>query len=647
MFKHKLHLDLETRSLADLRKVGVYAYAAHPSTEVLMCCWAIDDGPVLTWFQGTAVPEKLTAALADPSVQVCAHNAAFERLMIAYVLPAIHWPLPDLRRWDCTAARAARQALPRSLDGAGEALGLPVKKDKEGHMLMMRMCKPRDLKEDGSPIWWEDEARMQRLAAYCARDVEVERELDRRLKPLSPFLHDLWCLTEIINDRGVQVDTNFAADAIARSNEARRSLDAEIFDLTGGAVKTASNVPALRAWLTDKAIVIPDTDDESLAKKKIQEHLAKPRLPADVRRVLQIRLEAGKTSVAKYQAMINRASKDGRVRGNFVFHGASTGRYAGSGIQPQNLPRKTVKNWYEAAANLDGLTLDDLSMMIRGTITADKCHTLVWADFAAIEARGIAWLAGADGLVQQFAEGAKVYENMAAIVYGVEPSSIGSESMERQLGKQVILGAGYGMGAAKFKVTCDGYGMAVDEALAEKAIQAYRHAYAAIPQFWYALENAAKSAVQRPGRPFSVGKVSFQYAESWLMCRLPSGRVLHYADPKIAEIDSKFGRKEVLQYNAVNPLTKKWGPEITWGGKLAENVTQATCADLIMGAMLHLEDAGYPVVLTVHDEVVCEVADPNLPKAIQDIPEIMCTPPKWAEGFPIKAEVKSGKRYGK
>lgn len=643
----KLHFDFETRSVADLRKVGVYAYATHPSTEVLLCCWALDDEPIQTWFQGTAVPETLTAALADPSVTVCAHNAGFERLMMAHVLPATYWPCPNLRRWDCTAARAARQALPRSLQGAGEALGLTVQKDKEGHALMMRMCKPRDFNADGSPIWWEDDARMKRLAEYCARDVEVERELDRLLKPLSPFLKDLWCLTETINDRGVEVDTRFAAEAITHSTHARHVLDTDISLLTNGAVKTASNVPALREWLKEMGVILPDTDDESLAKKKIEEHLAKPVLPEGVRRVLEIRLEAGKTSVAKYQAMINRANADNRVRGNFVFHGAATGRYAGSGIQPQNLPRKTVKNWDEAAANLDALSLDDLSRMIRGTIRAKDGHTLVWADFAAIEARGIAWLAGADGLVQQFADGAKVYENMAAIVYGLDPSSIGSESMERQLGKQVILGAGYGMGAAKFQATCEGYGMPVDAALAERAIDAYRHAYAKIPTFWYALENAAKSAVQRPGRPFVVGKVSYQFVEGWLMCRLPSGRVLHYANPRVAGVESKWGVKDVLQYDAVHPLTKKWGPEITWGGKLAENVTQATCADLIMAAMLRLEAADYPVVLTVHDEVVCEVPDARVSQALTDVPAIMCEAPKWAAGFPIKAEVKSAKRYGK
>lgn len=643
----KLHIDFETRSTADLRKVGVYVYADDPSTEVLLACWALGDGPVETWFKGTPVPAKLTAALADPLVTVCAHNAGFERLMLTKVLRSPHWPVPDLARWDCTAARAARQALPRSLEGAGEALGLAVQKDKQGHALMMRMCKPKDYAEDGTPIWWEDAERMARLAAYCARDVEVERELDFRLKPLSPYLQSLWVLTETINDRGVQVDREFAAAAIEHSEYLRKSLDVEMSKVTGGAVRAATNVPSLRNWLKEKNVILPDTKDESLAKKKILEYLAMPDLPAEVKRALEIRLEAGKTSVAKYKAMLARSSGDSRVRGNFVFHGASTGRYAGAGVQPQNLPRKTVKNWDEAYGNLDALSLEDLSRMIRGTIHAKEGHTLVWADYAAIEARGIAWLAGADQLVQLFAEGQDVYKHMAGTIYRCDPASIGAESVERQLGKQAILGAGYGMGPAKFQITCDGYGIPVDAALAEKAVHAYRDAYPEIPKFWYALEGAAKSAVQAPGKSFSAGKIYYMVRDGFLLCRLPSGRTLHYANARVVSVAGKWGDKDVLQYDAVHPLTKKWGAEITWGGKLAENVTQATCADLILSAMLRLEEVGYPVVLSVHDEVVCEVRDEHMKYATGDVPLFMCIPPDWAGGFPIKAEVKSGKRYGK
>jgi DNA polymerase len=236
---------------------------------------------------------------------------------------------------------------------------------------------------------------------------------------------------------------------------------------------------------------------------------------------------------------------------------------------------------------------------------------------------------------------------MAGTIYQCDPADIGAESVERQLGKQAILGAGYGMGPTKFQTTCEGYGIPVDASLAEKAIYAYRDAYPEIPRFWYALENAAKSAITKPGKEFVVGKVFYKVMDGFLLCRLPSGRTLHYANPRIATVEGKWGSKEVIQYDAVHPMTKKWGPEVTWGGKLAENVTQATCADLIMDAMMRLEKEGHPVVLSVHDELVCEVLDVELPTAMREVPEIMCEAPAWADGFPIKAEVKSGKRYGK
>jgi DNA polymerase len=642
----KLHLDFETRSTVDLRKAGVYAYAQHPATEVLLACWALDDGPVETWFAGNPIPASLFAALADPTVIVAAHNAGFERLMLTHVLSKLGWPVPAIDRWDCTAARAARQALPRSLDGAANALGLRVVKDKVGYALMMRMCKPRDVLEDGTITWWDDAERMHRLAEYCAQDVRVERELDKILKPLSPFLKELWQLTEKINDRGVLLDMDFVDEAIIKSEELRVQIDADMRAVTGGAVKAATNVPQLKAWTQSKGVFVEDVDDESLAKKNIEALLKRTDLPDDVRRALELRLEGAKSSVRKLVAMKNRASEDFRVRGNFVFHGASTGRYAGSGVQVQNLPRKVVKDWEEARNNLEAATLDTLSKMLRGCLIAPPGKTLMWADYAAIEARGVAWLAGADKLVHQFATGGKVYEYMAGQIVNRPPEEIGKDSQERQLGKTVILGAGYGMGAPKFQLTCENQGMAVTAEMAERSIQAYRETFPQIPRLWYGLENAAKSAIESPGKEFKYRLVAYVVRDGWLLCRLPSGRVLYYANPRIEPKKTSWGEmKDVIVYDAVHPLTKQWGPESTWGGKLTENCVQAICLDLIAGAMLCLEHNGLDVILTVHDEVVCEVDEDKADEA--RMLDLMCRVPEWAKGFPIAAEAKTSRRYGK
>jgi DNA polymerase len=270
----------------------------------------------------------------------------------------------------------------------------------------------------------------------------------------------------------------------------------------------------------------------------------------------------------------------------------------------------------------------------------------MWADYAAIEARGVAWLAGADKLVHQFATGGKVYEYMAGQIVNRPPEEIGKDSQERQLGKTVILGAGYGMGAPKFQLTCENQGMAVTAEMAERSIQAYRETFPQIPRLWYGLENAAKSAIESPGKEFKYRLVAYVVRDGWLLCRLPSGRVLYYANPRIEPKKTSWGEmKDVIVYDAVHPLTKQWGPESTWGGKLTENCVQAICLDLIAGAMLCLEHNGLDVILTVHDEVVCEVDEDKADEA--RMLDLMCRVPEWAKGFPIAAEAKTSRRYGK
>ena len=651
----RLHIDFETRSTVDLRKTGVYRYAEDPTTEVILACWALDDGPVQTWFAFQGVwtdpspcPKDLADLLADPKVTVVAHNAGFERAMLEYILGPRHgWPVPALTRWDDTAARAARQALPRSLEGAADALGLAVSKDKEGKMLMLRMCRPRSVAPDGAITWWEDEDRMQRLAAYCATDVEVERELDHTLRQLSDEERRIWWLTEAVNDRGVRIDDTFAQHAIALANEAQGVLNRELEVLTGGAVKTASQMFQLKEWLLAQGFSIFEGEDESLNKKAI-ENLLKQDLPDNVKAVLKIRRDGGKSSVAKYQAMVDRVSADGRVRGNLMYHGASTGRWSGAGVQLQNLPRDTVKDWDWSRDHLHPIskdTLGQLSRMIRGTICAAPRHRLVWADYAAIEARGVAWLAGQKNLVNQFAHNGKVYEEMAAAIFDVPAQDIGKDSKERFLGKTVILGCGYSMGAQKFRQSCAAMGTDISEELAQRAVSTYREHYSKIPLLWNRLNDAAMAAVQNPRVETEYQGVSFFSDGGWLLIRLPSGRKLFYRSPRIVSFTGPFGTRPAIEYMAVNSMTKKWGPERTFGGKLTENIVQGICRDLIATAMLSLEVANYRVIASVHDEVICELPDGFGTQ--EEMKKIMCRVPDWAVGFPIAAEAKEGFRYGK
>ena len=644
----RLHIDFETRSTVDLRRAGVYRYAEDSNTDVIMACWAIEDEPVQTWLHTDPNPEDLFQALKDPKCIVVAHNAGFERAMLKYILgPRYGWPVPPFNRWDDTAARAARQSLPRSLDGASQAIGLHVTKDTEGQRLMMRMCRPRSINDDGTVVWWDDKERMDRLAQYCAQDVEVERALDQVLRPLTREEQEIWFLTELINDRGVSVNSDFAKTAITIANKAQLLLNEELNELSGGTVIAATNVAQFKEFLNQNGVNIFENTDDSLNKKAV-DNLLKTNLSPTIRRALEIRRDGGKSSVAKYQAIVDRVSSDGRVRGNLMYHGASTGRWSGAGVQLQNLPRETVKDWPKAAKELthdDPKALSVLSKMIRGTICAAPGARLIWADYAAIEARGVAWLAGQTDLVELFATGGKVYEEMAASIFRVPVAEIEKDSMERFLGKTVVLGCGYSMGPVKFRQTVAGMGSNIDEELAHHAVNTYRTKYSNIPRLWNRLNEATIAAIKTPKRETTYRQVSFYCDGDWLLIRLPSGRKLFYRNPRIVKYAGPFGERDTIEYMAVNSMTKKWGPERTFGGKLTENIVQGFCRDLIAGAMLDLENKNYPVVGSVHDEIICEV--PNLSGSIDEMISIMCRVPDWAKGFPIAAEAKEGERYGK
>ena len=645
----RLHLDFETRSTVDLRVSGAYRYAEDPQTEVIMACYAIDEGPVQTWLHTQPLPEDLRAALEDENCIVVAHNAGFEKAMLTYILGPRHgWPVPPPHRWDDTAARAARQALPRSLEGAAMALGLEVQKDTEGRSLMLRMCRPRSVAEDGKITWWDDDARMKRLAQYCATDVEVERELDKILRQLTPEEREIWLLTEEMNDRGVAIDVDFATYAVQVASEAQEALNKELNEITDGAVTAATNVGKLRQWLLSKGFGVLEGEDESLNKKAVENLLKSGAIPDDVRRVLEIRLLAGKSSVKKFQAMLDRVSKDGRVRGNLMYHGASTGRWSGAGVQLQNLPRDTVKDFDWSRKNLTASmdkVLSTLSRMVRGSIMAAPEHRLMWADYAAVEARGVAWLAGQTDLIDLFAKGGKVYEEMAAVIFNVPAEEIGKDSLERFLGKTVILGCGYSMGAQKFRMSCAAMGTEIDEELAYRAVNAYRSNYAKIPRLWKMLDEAAIAAIGQRGRETTYRSVSFYADKNWLLIKLPSGRKLFYRDPRLVTYAGPYGEKVSVEYSAVNSMTKKWNRERTFGGKLTENIVQGLCRDLIADAMLRLETSGYPVIASVHDEVISEV--PVGQGSVEEMVALMCQLPDWAKDFPLAAEGKEGVRYGK
>lgn len=661
-----LHVDFETRSAADLKKTGVYAYAADPTTDIWCMAYAFGDEPVRVWTPGEEPPAELVEHVMLGGVLV-AHNAAFERVIWRYVLaPRYGFPEPDVSQWRCTMVMAYALGLPGSLENAAPAAGIDIGKDMAGRRLMLQMARPR--KVEGDKItWWDDSDKLQRLIAYCKNDVEVERALEKRLRPLSESELKLWHLDQVVNDRGVLVDEALATAAKKIVKQAQASLDARMRELTGYAVSKCSNRNELVAWVRSQGVKC-----ESIGKEAIEEILEETvDLPPKVRQVLEVRRESAKASVAKIDALLNgKSPEDGRAKGLIQFHAASTGRWGGRRFQPQNIKKPEHGSLIPLLIDLilagESEMLDMLGIpwltavadTLRGMLVVEKGRRLMAADYNAIEARVLAWLAGQDDLVRLFNSGGKVYETMASRIYGVPVEQIVKTDPRRQLGKTAVLGCGYGMGAPKFQATCAKDGIEIDIDMAKTVVDVYRQSNDRIKQFWYDMENAAVAAVKNRGSVQRVGKIAFKVAGSFLFMRLPSGRFLSYPYPEVRAFDTPWGEpKEGLTYFSTIDVSKKakivedpnnsssWARIKTYGGMLAENATQAVARDVLADAMPRLEAAGYPIILTVHDEIVCEAPDGH--GSVEEMEAIMCDLPAWASGLPVAAEGFEGARYRK
>lgn len=644
-------LDFETRSKVDLKKVGAYKYAAHPSTEILCLAWRQDRGETHKWKaeDGKLKLMPLIWKLKEGE-EIHAHNAEFEYLIWNVTGRRNNeFPKIPLNKFVCDAANAASLALPRSLEKLAAAIEAPVQKDMEGNKLMRKMTRPRKPTKKDPSIWFDPPGGRVRLATYCGLDVETEDACADMLPPPPHASIDLWRLTTKINERGIFCDLPLVIRAKTWANQYERELLAELAELTDGEVRTAKQTAKLKSWLEGEGCKVI-----SVAKDHVTAALARKDLTPKAKRALEIRRALAKSSVTKLVAMENMAMGDGRIRGTLLYHGASTGRYSGRGIQPQNYPRGTVKDVenifealelgsYEFFKALFPDVFSAISSALRGMLRASPGCRLLGADYNAIEARVVMWVSGCQDGVDLFLKDTGVYEDMARIVYGLPKNAPVTED-QRQLGKQVILGCGFGMGWRKFMITCQGYGMKVDKKLAMKAVQAYREMFGEVVDFWRNINQACITAVKTKKR-VTLGKLQFLVKGKFLFIRLPSGRRLAYYDPQIRWIKKDWGMTETLTYMAVHPKTKAWYREETYGGKLTENVVQGIAADVMTDAMIRLEEHNYPIVLSVHDELVGDV--PNDFGSLKEFENLMATLEPWAEGLPVKVKGWERQRFKK
>ena len=642
----ELGIDLETFSEADIKTVGSYRYIDDPSFEILLFGYAWDDEPVkvVDLTGGEQIPDEVMDALPDPDVTKTAWNCAFERIALEDYT-GLYLP-PE--QWQDTMVLSAVCGLPMGLGPAGKALGLPedAAKDKDGKALIKYFCSPcKPTKANGGRtrnLPEHDPEKWQRFIEYNRQDVVAERNIRRLLQRWTPdeTEHRFWCLDQKINERGMRVDLTMAEHAIAFDARYKGELTEQAIALTG--MENPNSVAQIKTWLQEQeGIAVP-----SLNKKAVADVVAQ--LSTDkAKEFMAIRSRLAKSSTKKYEAMTRTVCSDEHTKGCFMFYGASrTGRFAGRNVQLQNLPqnhmpdldvaRQLVREGdYDTAVQLYDAISPMLSELIRTALIPEPgCQFLV-ADFSAIEARVLAWLCGEQWRLDTFAAGGDIYCASASQMFKVPVVKHGENGHLRQKGKVAELALGYGGGVnALLAFGADKMGMTNEEMV--QTVDLWREASPNVCKLWKTLERAALKCVVRhvPTRD-PISKTRFDMENGILWMTLPSGRRIAYFGAEYRESRFHPDRK-CLTYMGTDQKTKKWARLETWGGKLVENLTQATARDCLREAMLALDAAGYDIRAHVHDEVI--ISEPISGRSYQSVAEIMGQPIPWAPGLPLRAD---------
>ena len=641
-------IDIETRSDKDISKCGVYAYTDTPYFDILLFAYSIDEQPVqvVDMANGEEIPESILAALADENVVKRAFNVNFERVCLSKYLRK-NYPqyfqsysidedtvgdFLNPESWHCSMIHARTLGLPSSLAEVGKVLGIEQQKMTEGKALVKFFCVPYDT-VDGVPQFHNPKDypdKWEIFKAYNKRDVEAELEIDRKLSrfPVPDFLWKEFYLDQEINDRGILVDMQLADKAIGLDAEAKEELTAEMKRLTG--VENPNSVYQLLDWLETQGY-----KSDSLGKTQVQELIKTAKEP--VKSVLQMRLQLSKSSVKKYTAMKNTACSDNRARGMFSFYGASrTGRWAGRNVQLQNLPQNYLPDLSEARelvkyGSFEDIQMlyddvpDTLSQLIRTAFIPRQGMKFIVADFSAIEARVIAWLAGEEWRMKAFANGEDIYCASASKMFGVPVVKHGENGQLRQKGKISELACGFGGSVGAMKAM-GGSGMS--DAELKQIVTDWRTASPHIVQLWWDVENAAIKAVRDKTETETHG-IHFSYESGFLFIRLLSGRRLAYVKPRIGE--NRFGGDSIT-YEGIG-TGKKWERLETYSGKLVENIVQATARDLLFYSMQTLSQ--YFIVGHIHDEMIIECPKDT---KLDEICQQMARTPDWAKGLLLRAD---------
>lgn len=641
----KLHIDIETYSEVDLTETGVYPYSRDESFEILLFGYAYDDEEpqVLDLtddaFPGESIPAQVIQDLWNPDVLKIAQNANFE----IECLGAFFGRSMKVQQWECTMVRALYLGLPANLDKIAQALGLDQQKDTAGKALIKYFsvpCKPTKVNGGRTRNRPEhDREKWQQFIDYCAQDVRTEQAIDaycnRQTARPSTYEHSLWHLDQVINSRGVHLDTELIEAARKANTEAMEEIHAELVAITG--LENPNSPKQIKEWLEDQA----GEPFATLKKEWLEEVLETRPYSAKVMRALELRQMGSRTSISKFEAMVKYLNKDGRIRGLFQFYGANrTGRFAGRGVQVQNLKRsgRDLEIARDAVkAGVAGLIYEDvpekLSELIRPALVAKPGCLFAVSDFAAIEARVLAWLAGEEWVLDVFKSHGKIYEATASGMFGVPIEQITKDSDYRKKGKVASLALGY-QGASGALIAMGALREGLTEQELPGIVSAWRAANPKIVKFWRKCENAMIHAIRNKttvtlNLPYC--KIVFTMAQGRLTITLPSGRELCY--------HGAFVQDNKIKFYGMNQTTKQWQVQDTYGGSIVENITQAFARDCLCWAMYRIHFKGVAIiVMHIHDEIVAEAAEDEAKETLEAMEEIMSEEIPWAKGLPLKGD---------
>lgn len=653
-----ISLDFETRSCNDVSVCGAYRYACDTTTSII--CLAYDiDGKSGLWVPPLKCPfseDECKTALFH------AFNAGFERQIWEHIcVGRLEWPSIPMENWRCTAARSLCNGLPGKLDLASKALCLTQEKDSRGHRIMLQLTKPRRPTKNDKRVWFDDFNKFRDCLNYCEQDVRVEIEIQEKTFGLTKRQRSDYLLSEQINDAGIPIDTISVGHALRLLGENKQRLQKKLDRLTGHRVQTARQVKAIREWLVDEGVNVGETLD----KNDVEQLLSETEEDSLAHRVLLIRKELSQSATDKIKKMRVMACSDGRVRGCHIYHKSHTGRFAGVGLQTQNIVKgfsdadqieeifRQLPNSYDEFSEYCesqelGSVNTVISKLVRSFIRAEPGNVFLCVDYAAIEARVLAWLAGQDDALARFRKGVDQYQLMAEKI-----------GVDRQLGKAIILGCGYQMGATTFGKTVRKWGMDVSDELAERCVTTYRQdnpriagerdakGYFVKDGLWQKMEKSAIQCVANREFVEVNDKLAFDWRSNGdLQLILPSGRRINYHGAEVKNVTTKWGtRKDQVFYWGINSYTNQWELMSTYGGKLTENADQGVSADIMKLALRRLRNTGFNPIMHVHDEAICEVRQGN--RSVTGMCHTMCELPSWAKGCPIEAEGKELLRYMK